>query len=153
MGLWAATLLTVLAAVPNPVAAAVPLVLLTATFEALRGLSAGVERIGRYLQVFYEEPAHILSTSAAAWERTAIELGPRVPGAAGHPLFLSTFLLATLVNLLAVLLPGPVAIELAIMGLAHMAFVVWVVVADRGMRRQRGHELEAFRALRDRNRP
>lgn len=148
MGLWAVSLLTVLIAIPNPVAAAIPLLLLTSTFEALRSLSAGVERIGRYLQVFHEEVGP-RSGTAAGWETTAMRLGPRLPGAAGHPLFLPLFLLATLVNLLAVLLPGPVPIELVTMGLMHLAFVAWLLTADRGVRRQRARELEAFRALRD----
>ena len=40
---------------PYPVAAAIPLLVLVATFEVIRPLHFGAERIGRYLQVFYEE--------------------------------------------------------------------------------------------------
>src|SRR5690349_9498495 len=54
-GIWAALLMAVLAWLPYPVAAALPLMVLVATFEIIRPLHFGVERLGRYLQVFYEE--------------------------------------------------------------------------------------------------
>lgn len=149
LGLWALALLAVLIALPNPIASAVPLLILVATFETLRVLNAGVERIGRYLQVFHERRAeHDDVLSAPAWEHMAMRLGPRAPGAGGHPLFLPVFLMATAANFLAVLLPGPVLVELVATGVVHMAFVVWMTYADRGMRRQRERELVAFRALR-----
>src|SRR5215211_5183355 len=54
-GIWAAILTAVLDLVPYPVAAAIPLLVLVVTFEVIRPLHFGAERIGRYLQVFYEE--------------------------------------------------------------------------------------------------
>jgi hypothetical protein len=150
MGVWAVTLLTVLIALPNPVASVIPLLVLVATFEALRGLNSGVERIGRYLQVFHERPIYEgVGLGAPAWEETAMHLAPRAPGAGGHPLFLPIFLMATAANLLAVLFPGPVLVELVAAGMVHLAFVVWILYADREMRQQRARELAAFRALRE----
>ena len=145
---WALTLVAVLAWLPNPVAGSIPLLLLVATFEVNRMLHVGVERIGRYLQVFYEDPT-AGPADGPAWERTAMSFGPAVPGAGGHPLLLPVFLLATLLNFLTVLLPGPVPLELGIMAVPQLAFAAWTFYADRGMRRQRAAELERFRALKE----
>lgn len=156
---WALVLTLILIWLPNPVAAAIPLLILVAVYEANRVLHLGVERIGRYLQVFYEEgpSAGVAEVSARsitppAWERAAMILGPAMPGAGGHPLFLPVFVLATLINLLAVLLPGPIELEFLVMAVPHFAFVAWLIYADRGMRKQRGVELHRFRELRDADR-
>src|SRR5688500_5658510 len=55
MGIWGALLIAVLVLIPLPIAAAIPLLALVVTFEVIRPLHFGAERIGRYLQVFYEE--------------------------------------------------------------------------------------------------
>ncbi|MGE3276278.1 MAG: hypothetical protein AB7O67_14285 [Vicinamibacterales bacterium] len=144
---WALTLTALLALVANPVTAAVPLVLLVATFEAIRGLSAGVERIGRYIEVFHEPEGP--PTAPPAWERAAMRLGPALPGAGGHPLFVLLFGAATAVNYLAVLLPGPLPVEAWTMAIPHAAFIAWLVVADRAARRQRLHERDRYREMRD----
>lgn len=148
---WAAVLVATLVALPFPVAAAIPLVVLLAAFEAIRPLHFGAERIGRYLQVFHEEadagPGGPLEPPA--WERTAMLFGPSVPGAAGHPLFVPVFTVAAAVNFLAVVLPGPVPIELGAMAVLHLAFVAWLLRADRAMRAQRQADLVRYRALRD----
>jgi hypothetical protein len=153
LGMWAVVLLATLVWLPYPAAAAVPLTLLVATFEILRPLHAGAERIGRYIQVFYEEARQNASLTPPAWERTAMAFGPTLPGAAGHPLFLAVFLIATAVNLLAVLLPSPLPQELWPMLVPHLLFVVWMVRADRALRAQRGVELARFRELRDKGSP
>jgi hypothetical protein len=146
--IWAALLIAVLAFLPYPVAAAIPLLVLVVTFEVIRPLHFGAERIGRYIQVFYEEagePNRALH-DAPAWERVAMSFGP-VPGAGGHPLFVPVFFLATLVNYLGVLLPQPVAIELSVMAIPHLAFLAWLVAGDRAMRKQRALELTRLREL------
>ena len=124
---WAGLLLATLVALPYPVAAVVPLLVLVATFEIIRPLNAGAERIGRYLQVFFEEPT----------EQAEAPLAPRL-GAHGHarrasrpgrgraPALRAAFALATVVNLLAVLLPRPVVVELTLMATAHAAFLAWL---------------------------
>jgi hypothetical protein len=147
---WAALLIAVLALLPYPVAAAIPLLILLGTFEVIRPLHFGAERIGRYLQVFYEEdgaPSRSLSDTPA-WERVAMSFGA-VPGVGGHPLFVPVFFLATAINYLAVLLPRPVAIELSVMAIPHLAFIAWLVAADRAMRTQRSIEFARLRELRD----
>ena len=148
IGLWAALLATVLTLLPYPVASAIPLLVLLVTFEVIRPLHFGAERIGRYLQVFYEEQAEpgrsLIDTPS--WERVAMSFG-KVPGVGGHPLFVPAFFLATLINYLAVLLPQPVAIEMTVLAIPHLAFIAWLAATDRAMRRQRAIELARLRDL------
>jgi hypothetical protein len=147
-GIWALLLIAVLALLPYPVAAAIPLLALVTTFEVIRPLHFGAERIGRYLQVFYEEqgdPSRPL-LDTPSWERVAMSFG-KVPGVGGHPLFVPGFLLATGINYLAVLLPRPATVEISVMAVPHLAFIVWLVTADRAMRQQRAFELARFREL------
>jgi hypothetical protein len=154
MSIWAAFLIAVLAFLPIPVAAAIPLLVLAATFEVIRPLHFGSERIGRYLQVFYEEagePGRSL-TDTPSWERVAMSFGV-VPGTGGHPLFVPLFLMATALNYLAVLLPEPEPVELGVMAIPHLAFVAWLVASDRAMRKQRAIELARMRELRDKPKP
>jgi hypothetical protein len=152
IGLWVAALTAVLIWLPYPVAAAIPLLLLAVTFEVIGPLHFGAERIGRYLQVFYEEdgdPGRALNDTPS-WERIAMSFGA-VPGAGGHPLFVPIFFLATAINYLSVLLPGPVPLELGVMAVPHLAFLAWLIAADRAMRNQRAIELARFRELRAKN--
>ena len=152
--IWAVLLIAVLALLPYPFLATVPLLALLVTFEVIRPLHFGAERIGRYVQVFYEEagePGRALSDTPS-WERVAMSFG-RVPGVGGHPLFVPTFLLATAINYVAVLLPGPVAVELSVMAIPHLAFIAWLAAADRAMRKQRAIELARLRELHKGNSP
>jgi len=149
-GCWALLLMGVLVWLPYPVAVIVPLLVLVATFEVIRPLHFGAERIGRYLQVFYEEqgePGRPLAETPS-WERTAMKLSA-IPGTGGHPLFVPVFFLATLTNALPVLLAErpATAIELAALGVPHLSLMVWLLNADRAMRTQRTSELVQFRQL------
>jgi hypothetical protein len=148
IAIWAAILTAALVLLPYPVAAAIPLLVLVVTFEVVRPLHFGSERIGRYLQVFYEEhgePGRALGDTPA-WERVAMSFGT-VPGVGGHPLFVPAFLLATTLNYLAVLLPQPVAIEMIVMAIPHLTFMAWLAAAHRAMRNQRAVELARLREL------
>lgn len=150
LGIWAVVLTAVLVLLPYPVGAAIPLLILIVTFEVIRPLHFGAERIGRYLQVFHEEegdPSRPLRDTPS-WERVAMSFGA-VPGVGGHPLFVPVFLLATAINYLGVLLPRPVAIEFSVMAVPHLAFIAWLVVTDRAMRHQRTTELARLRELID----
>ena len=148
MGIWALALTAVLVWLPYPLASAIPLVVLAATFEAIRPLHFGAERIGRYVQVFYEEagePGRSLRDTPS-WERVTLSFGV-VPGVGGNPLFVPIFFLATAVNYLAILLSGPVAIDLAIMAVPHAILVGWLIANHRAMKTQRTIELERLRNL------
>ena len=152
VGMWAALLTAVLAFLPYPLAVVIPLLVLAAAFEAIRPLHFGAERIGRYVQVFYEEDGQPGRSwpDTPSWERAAMSLGV-VPGVGGHPLFVPIFFMATIVNYLPVLLarPAAVPIELGTLAIPHVAFVLWMIYCDRAMRTQRVLELAWFRQLRD----
>lgn len=124
-----------------------PLLVLAAGFEVVLALHVGVERIGRYLHVFHEGRA-----GWTGWEQIAMSFGARHPGGV-DPLFTWPFLLAILLNLLPALLIG-VPIELAFLGGAHALVAVHVLRARQVAGRQRGVDLDRFRALlRDLDRP
>jgi hypothetical protein len=133
------------------------LLVLAAGFEAVHALHVGVERIGRYLQVFYEhEPG------GPRWETTAMAVGPALPGGGIDPLFTAVFSGAVLLNLaptaaglarLASGMPGAAVVVtwLAVASvLAHAGVLVRIVRARRAAVRQRAVELESYRALRAR---
>src|SRR5688572_17330474 len=73
---WA-TLALATTLVSLPLITVIPLLLLAATFEVVFGLHVAVERIGRYLQVFYED----------RWEQTAMAFGAPMAGTRTDPLF------------------------------------------------------------------
>ena len=99
--------------------------------------------------MFYEEAEPIRTVAETpSWERVAMSFGA-VPGVGGHPLFVPSFFLATVVNYLAVILPDPVAIELGVMAVPHVAFLAWLIAADRAMRNQRAIELARLREMRE----
>ena len=149
MCVWAIALIAVLVWLPNPLASMVPLVVLVSTFEVVRVLHVGVERIGRYVQVFFEEQSAEPPRTPPAWESTAMAFGAAVPGAGGHPFFLPIVLMAAILNYLAVVFPGPILVELWTLAIPHIAFAAWTLYCDRAMRKQRATELARFRALRD----
>jgi hypothetical protein len=155
MTIWAALLIAVLALVPYPVAAAIPLLILVVTFEVIRPLHFGAERIGRYLQVFHEEGGEPDRSynDTPAWERVAMRFSS-VPGVGGHPLFIPLFFFASTVNafLYATLLRPRVGIEDAVIAGLHGIFVAWMFITDRAMRKQRDADLARLRELRDQSR-
>lgn len=154
ISIWSAALIAVLVLLPYPVASAIPLLILVVTFEAIRPLHFGAERIGRYLQVFYEEagqPDRALADTPS-WERVAMSFG-HVPGVGGHPLFVPVFSLATFANYLAVIIPDPVPVELTVMAVPHLAFLAWLFAAHRAMKTQRAIELARFQDLHRQRQP
>jgi hypothetical protein len=116
-----------------------PLILLAGIFEAVFTLHVGVERIGRYLHVFYEDQ----------WEQTAMAFGAPLAGTGSDPLFTVIFLLAAICNFFPVLLAQPVRVELATIGGAHVLFVIRLLVARRAASRQRAADSERFHQLRN----
>ncbi len=64
------------------IAAVFSLAVLVAGFEAIHALHVGVERIGRYVQVYYEA-----GSDGPRWETTAMAVGPALPGGGIDPLF------------------------------------------------------------------
>src|SRR6266566_4377075 len=109
---WAVLTLALNASEFERAATLVPLMVLAATFEVSFFIHTGVERVGRYLQVFYEDD----------WENAAMAYGQKYPGG-GSPLFVTLFALIALVNFAASLLaatrhPGWLGVSLV----AHVVF-------------------------------
>ena len=139
---WAVLTTLLLLLSELPVAALLPLGVLVGGFEAIHALHVGAERIGRYLQVFYEG-----DPGGPQWETTAMAVGPALPGGGIDPLFTVVFTCTTVINLMPALLPQPTPIEIGVVGTLHAAFLFRVVRARGAAARQRAVELESFRAL------
>ena len=127
LGTWAALSLAILVTSAVPMAVVFPLLLLAGTFEAVFALHVGVERIGRYLQVFHGD----------TWEQTAMAFGPPLAGTGTDPLYVGLFGLATVCNFLQVVVEGAVPAEISVLGAFHAVFLARVVVARRAAARQR----------------
>jgi hypothetical protein len=125
--------------VPVPLVAVIPLVLLAGVFEAVFALHVAVERIGRYLDVFFED----------RWEQTALAFGVPLGGTGADPLFVVVFALATLCNFVPVLLAEPVTVELVAIGGGHMIFLLRLAIARRSTARQRPADRARFEQMRD----
>src|SRR6266550_2909291 len=136
---WAALTMATAALASLPVATFLPLLVLAVTFEAIFSLHVGIERIGRYLQVFHED--------ATGWEHTAMAFGRPLKGTGTDPLFVAHFLLATILNIVPALLAEPVRLEMTVVGSAHLIFVVRVLVARHSAAKQRTADLKRFEEM------
>ena len=116
---WAALAVATAALASLPVATLLPLLVLDGVFEAVVALHAGVQRMAGYIQLTYE-------TDGRGWEHAAAASRP-----AADPLFAAVFMLAAVVNFVPVLLAEPVAIELIVVGVVHLAFLARVILARR----------------------
>jgi hypothetical protein len=142
---WSAEALAIAVLGPPPAVALVPLLVLAATFEAVFALHIGVERIGRYVQVFHEAAGE-----PAAWEAAAMSFGRPPSGTSTDPLFAVYFGLAALLNFAPVMLAVPVPVEALVIGGAHLLFLARLVVARRAAAGQRAADLARFREMRPR---
>jgi hypothetical protein len=150
---WAALALFILEFGDFPVASLMSLAVLVGGFEAIHALHVGVERIGRYLQVYYEQPDASATTpgttliTSPRWESTAMAIGPALPGGGIDPLFSFVFAASAFINLIPALAPSPTPLELGVVGITHLLFIIRIVRARGAAARQRAVELETFRAL------
>jgi hypothetical protein len=140
---WSALTCTLLFVSDLPIASLFSLAILVGGFEAIHALHVGVERIGRYVQVYYES-----SENGPQWETTAMAIGPALPGGGVDPLFTIVFASAALINVIPALLPAPFDVrEIGVITALHAAFVVRLVRARGAAARQRAVELESYRAI------
>lgn len=144
---WAALALGVVALGALPVLTLLPLLVLAGTFEVVFTLHTAVERVGRYVQVFHEDPS-----DAARWEHVAMTYGRTYGGGGIDALFSPVFWAAALLNAVVVTLSGPPAIDWAVVGLAHLLFIWRVHVARRASAGQRAVDLQRFEQVK-RERP
>src|SRR5574338_987191 len=109
MGIWGALVVATASALSLPVASWILLVVLGAGFEAVAALHIGVERVGRYIQVRYEQDLADTTAVPETWERTSMAWGKRFPGSGTDPLFANSFFLAIVVNFLPVAFAGEIS--------------------------------------------
>jgi hypothetical protein len=143
---WSAATIATATLAALPIATLLPLLLLAAGFETVFAVHTGVERIGRYLQVFHPPDA-----GKADWERTIMAFGRANPGAGSDPLFSPHFVLAAVLNFVPVLLAEPVRLEVLVVGGVHLIFLGRIFVARRASGRQRALDLERFERLAQEN--
>lgn len=146
---WGALVVALAASSLTGWATLVPLIALAALFEAILALHVGVERVGRYLQVFFEEEPLQTGGARRDWEHQAMQYGSRFRGGIGHPLFPLCFASAIPLNLLPAVLAGHRGLPLVVLALMHIVVLVRIVFAHRHTRDLRARDLERFRALRD----
>jgi hypothetical protein len=123
----------------------VPLVVLVVGFELVFGLHVGVERIGRYLTVFYETSPGMpkWETAIAAFGRSAARRRPQT-----HVLLAGEFIVATGLNLVfAVEANFPALVQGVVMAVLHATFIGRVVQAARQANRQRNADTAEFRTI------
>ncbi len=144
---WTAATIATTALASTPLATLLPLLLLASVFEAIFALHIGVERIGRYIQVFYETDAADDVPSQRQWEHTAMAFGRPAGAATIDALFTVPFLLAAIFNIAPAMLLNPIQAELIFVGGAHALFVLRVVVARLAAAKQRGIDLARFKQL------
>ena len=148
---WTAATIATTALASSPVASLLPLLLLACVFEAVFALHVGVERIGRYVQVFHEGSGGLResgeSSGSIGWEHAAMAFGRPRGAATIDALFTLPFLLAALFNIAPALLLNPIPTELIFVGGAHALFVLRLVVARLAAGRQRAIDLERFQQL------
>jgi hypothetical protein len=140
---WGALAIALLIAELEGSVTLIPFVVLAATYEINFFVHTGVERIGRYLQVFYEE-----RTNTTGWETSAMQYGATFPSAGLDPLFSIVFAIAAALNFLSALVvaerrPGWIAVSLV----AHVVFAYRIVAAKKLAGAQRALDLDRFRKL------
>jgi hypothetical protein len=146
---WTAATIATTALASSPLATLLPLLLLASVFEGIFALHIGIERIGRYIQVFYETDADDDGHQQRRWEHAAMDFGRPAGAPALDPLFTMLFLLAAAFNIAPAMLLNPIQSELIFVGGAHALFLLRVVVARQAASRQRGIDLERFRQLKN----
>ena len=137
---WAALVVATAALAALPIATLLPLLFLAAVFEAVLALHIGVERIGRYIEVFLEDDD--------GWEHITTAYGRAFRGGS-DPLFTLVFAGTAILNFVPALLAEPVLIEVLVIGVAHLLFVVRIAIARREAGRQREEDLARFERLKN----
>lgn len=139
---WGALAITLVIAELQGGITLVPFLILAATFEINFFVHTGVERIGRYIQVFYEE-----SSGSTGWETTAMNYGSKYPGGL-DPLFVTIFLIGATVNFLSSLATATRGVGwIALSLVAHLVFAYRIVTARKIASTQRALDLDRYRSL------
>jgi hypothetical protein len=148
---WAALAVISAVMVSTPGPMLIPLLLLAFGFELVNSIHVSVERTGRFLQVYYEDPR----AGLPIWE--TVIMGHRPPSGSGatpvDPLFSGFFIVAAVLNLapIAVMTAGTsepmfgeIPVELVVFGVLHLVFALRVIQARRALGTLRQRELDTF---------
>jgi hypothetical protein len=140
---WAALSLWCWTSAAGPLAGLVPLFVLVAGFEIVLSIHTGVERIGRYVQRFFEDGG----PTPPAWEHTAVAMGSRWMSPGGiDALFSLPFLVAAWLNFIPSA-AGADSLQLALIGVTHAVFLLRIVMARRFAARQRAMDIAALESV------
>jgi hypothetical protein len=140
---WAAAALATVALAVPPIATIIPLLVLATAFEVTFALHTGVERVGRYIQVFYEEPG-----GKIGWEHRIMEFGrTSTRRLSTDPLFVRSFLLGIGLNFATVIASEPFAAEWVVLAVAHTLLAVRILAARREAGGQRAADLARFNEI------
>ena len=120
----------------------IPLSVVIGGFEAIHALNVGVERIGRYLQVYYEG-----QSDGPTWETTAMSMGPGLPGGGIDPLFSVVISALAGLNLVLAFPHLRTTTDYVVVLPVHAIFWIRVIRARGAAARQRAVDLETFRAI------
>jgi len=139
---WAALALATATLAELPIATLIPLLVVSLVFEVIFALHTGVERVGRYIQVFFED-----EFADRGWEHQAMAYGREFPGRGSDPLFGRFFLLAMVLNMVPAVLATPVPLEWLVVAAGHAVALVRLVLARREAGQQRALDLDRFQQL------
>lgn len=139
---WAGATIAVAALDLAPVATLLPLLLLASAFELVFALHTAVERIGRYVQVFFEHEADVV-----AWEHVAMAYGRTYGGGGIDALFSPLFAAGAILNLMPLLGHGPAAFDWVVVAALHALFIVRIALARRQAGGQRAVDLDRLARL------
>jgi hypothetical protein len=139
---WGALAIATAALATLPIATLLPLLVLAVGFETGFAVHTGVERIGRYIQVFFES-----DDTDRGWEHHIMAFGGAAGGPASDPLLASYFWIATIFNFVPAILANPALVEWSVVGAIHLLFMVRVGIARHQAGRQRAIDLNRFQQL------
>lgn len=142
LAVWSALVVALAASGTSGASTLVPLVVLAGTFEISFFIHTGVERIGRYIQVFYEERG-----PWKGWETIAMSYGAAFPAGGLDPIFSLLFFAAAAANFLGTLSRFPNEGWNIVSLIAHFGFGYRIVRARRSSAAQRALDLDRFRQL------
>ena len=107
-------------------------------------MTAGID-LSQFFQVFFEEAGGM-----SGWEHRIMEFGRSgTKRVSTDPLFARGFLLGVLLNFVTALATGPLAIEWAVLGIAHALLAARILIARREASGQRAADLARFKEIRD----
>ena len=130
-----------------PEATLLPLLALAAVFEAVFALHTGVERVGRYIQVFYESRGERLIELGAHGDGVRPRVPERRQSIRSSPASSGSRRSSTSSRRCS---RAPCRSNGLVIGLAHVLFIVRVVIAERHAAHQRATDLEHFLKLEER---